>query len=108
MRAGRNKVLLELAGRPLVVYAAETFRACCDRLLAVSAEADVETIRSLLPDVAVIPGGATRHGSEWNALQALRASLAPDDVVAIHDAARPLVSAADVRGVLETAAEHAA
>ncbi|HEU0168190.1 MAG TPA: NTP transferase domain-containing protein, partial [Chloroflexota bacterium] len=63
MQAGRNKVLLELAGKPLLLYAVETFRACCDRLLVVTAEADLPVIRQLLPELELAPGGATRHGS---------------------------------------------
>src|SRR5579883_2637111 len=108
MQAGRNKVLLELAGKPLLLLAVETFRTCCDRLLVVSAEADLPAIRDLLPDVQLAPGGATRHGSEWNALVALRATLAPDDLVAIHDAARPLVAPGDARAVFNAAAAHGA
>ncbi|MBV8084958.1 MAG: 2-C-methyl-D-erythritol 4-phosphate cytidylyltransferase [Chloroflexi bacterium] len=108
MQAGRNKVLLELAGRPLLLYAVETFRACCDRLLVVCAEADLAAVRELFQDVQLAPGGATRHGSEWNGLQALRTSLAPEDLVAMHDAARPLVAPADVRAVFDAAAEHGA
>ena len=109
MAAGRNKALLELAGRPLLLYAVDTFRACCDRLVVVSASEDMAGIRQLLPsDVPVVAGGATRHGSEWNALQALRSDLGAADVVAIHDAARPLVSSADVMAVLASAQEHGA
>jgi 2-C-methyl-D-erythritol 4-phosphate cytidylyltransferase len=108
MQAGRNKVLLELAGKPLLLYAVETFRACCDRLLVVSAEADLPVIRELQPEVELASGGSTRHGSEWNALQALRATLEPDDLVAIHDAARPLIAADDVQAVLAAAGSHGA
>jgi 2-C-methyl-D-erythritol 4-phosphate cytidylyltransferase len=108
MQAGRNKVLLEVAGKPLLLYAVERFRTCCDRVLVVSAEADMPAIQALVPDLPLAPGGPTRHGSEWNALRALRDSLAPDDVVAIHDAARPLVATADVRAVLAAAAAHGA
>jgi len=108
MGAGRNKVLLELAGEPLLAHALRTFRACCVRLLVVSAAEDMDAVRALAGDVPVVPGGATRHGSEWNALQALRDSLAADDVVAIHDAARPLVAAADVTAVFEAAEAHGA
>ncbi len=108
MGAGRNKALLELAGQPLLVYSAATFAACCDRLVVVSAEADMPDVRRLLPDALVVLGGATRHGSEWSALQALCSEVSPEDVVALHDAARPLVAAADVRAVLDAAEAHGA
>ncbi len=53
-------------------------------------------------------GGSTRHGSEWNALSALAASIdaAAYDVVAIHDGARPLATAELWSAVIEAAAEH--
>src|SRR5487761_743838 len=73
MAAGRNKALLTLAGRPLLLHSINTFLACCDRLLVVAAEADLPAIRALLPaGVALVAGGPTRHGSEANALAALR------------------------------------
>src|SRR5581483_4512382 len=108
MAAGRNKVLLELRGRPLLQYSFETFRACCSRLVIVAASGELEAVRQLLPDVTVVAGGGTRHGSEWNGLQALRSELAGGDIVAIHDAARPLVSADDVAAVFAAAEAYGA
>jgi 2-C-methyl-D-erythritol 4-phosphate cytidylyltransferase len=46
-------------------------------------------------DVAVVPGGATRAGSVANALEAVGTGL-----VAIHDAARPLLTPALLEGLL--------
>ncbi len=45
-------------------------------------------------EAVLVEGGATRHGSEWEALRVLRADIEAGeiDVVAIHDAARPLAS----------------
>ena len=50
------------------------------------------------PDVEVVVGGATRHGSEWEALQVLAPAIEAGevDVVVIHDAARPLAGTAHV------------
>jgi 2-C-methyl-D-erythritol 4-phosphate cytidylyltransferase len=108
MGAGRNKALLELGGRPLLLHSVETFRACCDRLLLVAAEGEVDHVRSLVPDVPVVAGGATRHDSEWNALRFVGEQGWASGVVAIHDAARPLVAPADVRAVLSAAEEFGA
>ena len=109
MAAARNKALLSLAGRPVLRHSVETFQSCCDRVLVIAAPADVADIQALLLGyVEVVAGGATRHGSEWNALAFLRSAVTPSDVIALHDAARPLVSAADVRAVLAAAAAHGA
>ncbi|MBV9120085.1 MAG: 2-C-methyl-D-erythritol 4-phosphate cytidylyltransferase [Chloroflexi bacterium] len=108
MAAGRNKVLLELAGRPILAYSLATFRRCCDHLLVVAAEADQAAIAELASDLDLVPGGASRHGSEWNALQRLKAFASDGDVIAIHDAARPLVADADVVRVFEEAGRFGA
>jgi 2-C-methyl-D-erythritol 4-phosphate cytidylyltransferase len=108
MGARRNKALLKLAGKPIVLHSVETFQACCDRLLVVAAVADLEDVRALLLGVEVVPGGDTRHRSEWNALRSLRPSISGDEVIAIHDAARPLVAPADVRAVFAAAEQHGA
>lgn len=107
MGAGRNKALLDLGGRPVILHSIETFRGCCRRLVVVSAESDWPEMRALVPDALLVAGGVTRHGSEWNAIQAL-ADASEADVIAFHDAARPLVEAHDVRAVFEAAREHGA
>jgi 2-C-methyl-D-erythritol 4-phosphate cytidylyltransferase len=53
----------------------------------------------------MVTGGDTRHGSEWAALELLAPAIVAGDidVVAMHDAARPLASAALYEVVLATA-----
>ncbi|MET0998853.1 MAG: 2-C-methyl-D-erythritol 4-phosphate cytidylyltransferase, partial [Marmoricola sp.] len=59
-------------------------------------------------DLWVVDGGAQRHASEWQALRTLAAEIEDGeiDVVAIHDAARPLAPATLWRAVIDAAAEH--
>ncbi len=54
-----------------------------------------ERLRVRWPNVRVVPGGRRRQDSVRNGVQELTASGA--EVVAIHDAARPLVDPRDVR-----------
>ncbi len=51
-------------------------------------------------EVLVVPGGETRHDSEWAALSVLRTDIESGavDVVAIHDGARPLASVSALPG----------
>jgi 2-C-methyl-D-erythritol 4-phosphate cytidylyltransferase len=60
------------------------------------------------PEVAMVVGGATRHASEWAALEVLRQDIEAGrlDVVAMHDAARPLASVPLFEQVLAAALEH--
>lgn len=59
-------------------------------------------------EVLVVPGGETRHASEWNALRALgpRIRAGEIDVVAIHDGARPLSSRTLFQDTISAAREH--
>jgi 2-C-methyl-D-erythritol 4-phosphate cytidylyltransferase len=59
-------------------------------------------------DLWVVDGGEQRHDSEWQALRTLAAEIEDGeiDVVAIHDAARPLAPASLWREVIDAAAQH--
>lgn len=113
MGADRNKVFLPLAGRPILVRSIEAClraRAVGDVLL-VAHPREVEQVRSLVAEYrlhrvrGVIPGGATRHASEYCALNALRPAIVAGEVaiVLIHDGARPLVRPADITRLVAAA-----
>jgi 2-C-methyl-D-erythritol 4-phosphate cytidylyltransferase len=116
-RFGSNKLLAMLAGEPVIVRTLKAFldhpllakvviatakpnlirQACVDLL--------EEAERRGLPAVEFAPAGATRAESVANAL-----AIAPQDVewVAVHDAARPLVSRDLIDATLAAAGEHGA
>ena len=48
------------------------------------------------PDVELVGGGPTRQDSVWNGLQKVK-----NEVVVVHDAARPMVTSDLIRSVLE-------
>ena len=90
--ADRPKALVVLAGRPMLEWSVDALRA-----------AGVTDIVVALPPGASapagcvgVPGGATRSASVRNALAAAPA----DPHVVVHDAARPLVTAAHVLDTL--------
>ncbi|NYE37062.1 2-C-methyl-D-erythritol 4-phosphate cytidylyltransferase [Nocardioides cavernae] len=99
-----NKVLLPLRGVPLLVWSLREALALPDvrRLVLVVRPEDRDAVGAAVAphlgdrEVLLVDGGATRHGSEWAALQV----LAPDvesgdvDVVVVHDGARPLAGSA--------------
>ncbi|MBT7311284.1 2-C-methyl-D-erythritol 4-phosphate cytidylyltransferase, partial [bacterium] len=63
-----------------------------------------ELLKSDLPDdVQYAPAGSTRTGSTWNALQIIDAK--PDDLIAVHDAARPFATVELFEKLAEKAAE---
>lgn len=116
--ADRNKVLLPLDGLPVLAHSVRTALevAGVHRVVVVVRDGDRDEVAAALTphlgahDVWLVTGGDERHHSEQAALQALRRDIEAGelDVVAIHDAARPLASAALFRAVIDTAAEHGA
>lgn len=58
--------------------------------------------------VRVVEGGSTRHASEWHALRSLAPSIEAGevDVVAVHDAARPLATTSLWLDVVSAARTH--
>ena len=98
-RFGGQKQFAELAGRSLVDRSLEGARqACAGVVLVVSAE------RLADPDPAwkadrVVAGGSTRSASVRAGLDAVPASA---DVIAVHDAARPLARPELWRAVIAT------
>jgi len=87
-------VFLELAGRPVLEHALEAFLAE-ERVVSVvialapdDAASPPDWLTSLDPRIVVVAGGDTRSQSVRAAIAALPDDL---DVIAVHDAARPLV-----------------
>jgi 2-C-methyl-D-erythritol 4-phosphate cytidylyltransferase len=108
------KAFVPLLGRPILLHALEALAACPDlaRLVPVVPEGERAGLARWSAELAAIPrvvaavvGGAERQDSVRAGLRAL-----PGDVsfVAVHDAARPLVRAADVARVVAVAREHGA
>jgi 2-C-methyl-D-erythritol 4-phosphate cytidylyltransferase len=83
-----------LAGRPLVEWSIDALRAagCVGAIVVACPPGRADDVRALVPradgELDVVEGGATRAESVRNAL-----ATVGTDLVAIHDAARPLLTA---------------
>jgi 2-C-methyl-D-erythritol 4-phosphate cytidylyltransferase len=101
-RFGRPKQLIEIGGRPMLAWSLQTFATMPEvTSIVVVTERDwIEDVRALCARIApernvrVVVGGATRQVSVRCGLDALPPGC---DAVLIHDGARPLVRADDVR-----------
>jgi 2-C-methyl-D-erythritol 4-phosphate cytidylyltransferase len=112
--AGRNKVLLPLDGIPVLAHSVRTALEIdgAHRVVVVVRAQDRDDVAEALGphlgthDVWLVDGGEERHDSEYCALRALRDDIEAGeiDVVAIHDAARPLATAALFRTAIDVAA----
>ena len=104
MGADCNKVLLSLAGEPVICRSVRAFLPFVDVLVLVCRAIDRDAIQKALEssgiDAASIrfaEGGTDRQASVWNGLQALPEAC---DRVLIHDGARCLVDSATIRRVM--------
>jgi 2-C-methyl-D-erythritol 4-phosphate cytidylyltransferase len=104
--AGGPKAFVPLSGRPMVEWSIEAFREAGVAAIVVTVPPDhgyePATVEPHGPDAAqaplsvrVLAGGETRSASVSNALEAVQT-----DLVAIHDAARPLVTPELIEGVI--------
>ncbi|MGC1853587.1 MAG: 2-C-methyl-D-erythritol 4-phosphate cytidylyltransferase [Solirubrobacterales bacterium] len=95
--AGGPKAFVSLAGRPMVEWSIAAMRAASGvrSIVVACPPGHVHDLGG--HDLGVVDGGATRAQSVANALAAVGTEL-----VAIHDAARPLVTPELVEGVVAT------
>ncbi len=117
MRGEKNKVLLELGGKPLIFYAIESFARSddIDDIIIVARAEEVEVMRDVvncfdLPKVAhIIAGGAERQYSAYSGVRCVREHYDYDDIVVLfHNGANPFVETDEIARVITAAREHGA
>ncbi|MBJ7357659.1 2-C-methyl-D-erythritol 4-phosphate cytidylyltransferase [Nocardioides sp.] len=111
--ADTNKVLLPLGDAAVVAWSVRAALAVGDvrRIVLVARAGEESAVRDAVAPVLgdrealLVTGGASRHASEWQALQVLAAEIDAGelDVVAIHDGARPLAPVELFEAVIGTA-----
>lgn len=109
MKAGKNKQLLELAGKPLIIHTLSVFERdeWCAGIVLVINPLEEKEIRSLLMRYGitkvkqVIAGGDERQDSVYEGLK----MCDEGDVVLIHDGARPFVAETVIHRLVEQAAD---
>ena len=100
------KQFAPVAGKPLISLTLSAFQnhPLIDAIVCVCHTSHTGTLKDIIKEfhvskcAAVIPGGGTRQGSVYNALT--RFPFSGDDIILIHDAARPFVSAASITAVI--------
>ena len=103
---GLPKQFLRVNGKPMLIYCVETFNKCelIDGILVITSKEYIEEVKRLCHQysidklIAVVEGGQTRQQSVFNGLMALKShEVSDDDVILIHDGARPLVDETIIR-----------
>ena len=103
-----NKLLQPIAGIPVLRRSVNAFLCRTDVARIVIPTRDEQLVRSLLPAdprIEICPGGNCRAQSVKEGLKRIGRS---DEWVAIHDAARPLVSQALIDACFEKVLQHGA
>ena len=102
MAAGMNKVFLPLGGRTILAWSLGLFESVAgvDEVVLVAASEDSDRCHAVLESGRfekvgrTVPGGATRHESEYRGLLALAPQIDAGEVglVVVHDAVRPFAT----------------
>jgi len=111
---GFDKLFTPLAGKPVLWHSINAFNDTkdVDEILIVTREEQMDGVEELVSDTGlkkvtkVISGGAERHISVWNGLQAVDSQ--GSEYIAIHDGARPLVTPELIKACLDLARAHGA
>lgn len=106
------KQFLEIGGKPILIHTLERFNQCAeiDEIVLVLAENEIENFQKTLKKFnlekvkRIIAGGETRAESVRNAVK----SIDHAEIVAVHDGARPLVSAEEIAQTFKKAKEKGA
>lgn len=112
-----SKQFTELAGTPILIHTLRKFAAVerVSEIWVALRENEIDGFRDRLQNEAVdvlqkklefVVGGEHRQQSVEHALNAITA--APDDIVLVHDAVRPLITAEIINDVIEAAKKYGA
>ncbi len=113
-----NKVFLPLGDKPVIVATLNAFQSATrvDAIVIVSHPKEMAAYHEILLHnpaltkvTSVIPGGTTRHQSEWQALQLLEPHIRSGDIrtLLLHDGARPFVTPAEIDRLVEVTSSTA-
>ena len=111
MKSDKNKVLTSIAGRPALGWSLELFQATeeVQEIIIAGAEGDIAEIRDIAMPYSkvrlIIGGGSSRMSSVMLCLGRIGDEI---DKIAVHDAARPLLSMRDWQTLIQAAANCSA
>ncbi len=115
MHSDKAKQYIEIQGVPLIVYALRTFQESpVDAIVLVVREGDQEYVRKEIVErygitkvKQIVPGGKERFDSVWAGISAA-GDISEDNVIMIHDGARPYVSLKMITESIEAARKYGA
>lgn len=110
-RLGFDKIAATIAGKTVLEHSVHAFASCpsVTEIIVVTRPDRVKEIHATMAKIGrkavTVPGGAERHDSVRQGLEALGTEIL---FVAVHDAARPLITPEEIDAVYMAAREHGA
>ncbi|ANU15795.1 2-C-methyl-D-erythritol 4-phosphate cytidylyltransferase [Planococcus maritimus] len=112
MKAERNKLLLELSGKPIFIYTLEVFDKDphCEGMWLAVKEEERQLIEDYVERYAIrkVRGYATGGAERQDSVRAGLELAGQSEIVLVHDAARPFISPVVIRELVEQASESGA
>ena len=106
MGGAQNKALLPLAGRPVLAHVLEMWQGLAIQIVVAARADDWQAVSAITAPYGkaarLTAGGEHRSVSVALALKALDNNT-PPELIAVHDAARPLTAVSDIKRVIEAA-----
>ena len=114
MAGPQPKQFLSLGGIPILIHSLRAFAAVprVTQIVVAVRKTEMERVAFQIAEhgfsnrVQIVEGGDNRQESVANALAAVHA--APDDIVLVHDAVRPLIDAATIDRTIDAVEQHGA
>lgn len=109
MKAGKNKLFIELSDIPIIVYTLRVFEQdpnCRGIILSIN-PAEEEYFTEMLASFqlkkvkALVPGGKERQQSVYNALKHVQ-----EEIILVHDGARPFIDQSQISALSSAASLH--
>jgi 2-C-methyl-D-erythritol 4-phosphate cytidylyltransferase len=112
-RVGFDKLFAMIASRPVIAHTIDAFERpdCVGEIIVVARKDRLDEIKAIVRDEnfkkirSIVPGGKHRQDSVCAGLNHLEAGV---KYVAVHDAARPLITTEQIERVFEQCRMHAA
>ncbi|MDM5300178.1 2-C-methyl-D-erythritol 4-phosphate cytidylyltransferase [Bacillus subtilis] len=112
MKAGRNKLFIELKGDPVIIHTLRVFDSHrpCEKIILVINEREREDFQQLLTNyrfqtaIELVAGGDERQHSVYKGLKAVK----QEKIVLVHDGARPFIKHEQIDELVDEAEQAGA
>lgn len=114
MGSGLNKIFLKIQNKPVLYWTLSAFQKSpiIDKIIISGKVSDFPQIKKIIKKyhfdkcVGFSQGGELRQNTVFNALNFIKDQITPNDIVGVHNAANPFVSADEIKSVYESAKKY--